>query len=155
MKKSTKWIIGILVAIIVIAVIGFVAMAWLNFGNGGWEYGMRTGRLWDRNQLLPRGTTPWNMPMHSFRWSGAWSGFFGLFRLFGGLLLCLGLPALFIFGIALLIKSSQRSTQVSPPPTAPSAPQAAPSGKNCPSCGRFVQEDWSHCPYCGKAQDNP
>lgn len=154
MKKSTKWIIGILVAIIVIAVIGALVMTWQHFGYGGWEYGMRSGRLWDRNLLPPQQIQPWSMPMHSLRWSGAWSGFFGLFRLIGGALLCLGLPALLVLGVWLLVKSNRRSPQVSPPPTAAPAPPAASSGKNCASCGRFVQEDWSHCPYCGKAQDN-
>jgi hypothetical protein len=28
-------------------------------------------------------------------------------------------------------------------------PEASVSGGNCPSCGRAVQADWSHCPYCG------
>lgn len=26
-----------------------------------------------------------------------------------------------------------------------------PSGRTCPNCGRGVQADWQHCPYCGTA----
>ena len=38
---------------------------------------------------------------------------------------------------------------ISEPATAEVTPEASASGGNCPSCGRGVQADWSHCPYCG------
>jgi hypothetical protein len=45
-------------------------------------------------------------------------------------------------------------TQVQPPasvqpPAQEAAPEPGAAGQNCPNCGRSIQADWSHCPYCG------
>ena len=169
MNKTMKWILGILIGLLVVAVIA--ALGWMVFSHWNqneWVYGMRSGRLWDTtplkeerslqmpsdgfhgfrspgSQLLPQ-----FMPMHPGRAiSGRWVGFFGPLRLFGGALLCLGLPALLIVGLVLLLTRKKISQ---PPPIPPTAPvQSAPDGlaNSCASCSRQVQAEWTHCPFCG------
>lgn len=35
---------------------------------------------------------------------------------------------------------------------APTAgPQTPPLAETCPGCGRPIQADWQHCPYCGQS----
>ncbi len=70
MKTSTKWLIAILVGLVVVACIaslGLLALRTMSFDN--WEYGMRSGRLWDDQPLLPRQF----MPMRPFSGvTGSW-----------------------------------------------------------------------------------
>jgi hypothetical protein len=163
MKTSTKWIIGILVGLVVVACITSLGLFAFNISNPNvWEFGMRSGRLWGDEPLLPRDFNPRGMPMHPFYGvTGSWFGFFGLLRFFGATLLCLGVPALLILAVILLARNSQKPPQavsaqpaVTPPAAgaAQTPPQAeAAQAGACSNCGRQVQPDWSNCPYCGNA----
>lgn len=161
MKTGTKWLIGILVGVVVVVVVASLGvLAWRAISFNNWEYGMRSGRLWDDQPVLPREFNPHMMPMRPFFWqTGSWYGFFGLGRILIGALLCLVVPVLLIIGVVLLLRNSQNPPQpVSsqpapvPPPTASIHEPVEASSQDmklCSHCGRQVQEDWSHCPYCG------
>jgi hypothetical protein len=164
MKTSTKWIlgigIGIVVGCILLTVVGGAGYWALNrSGLLGWEMGARSGRLWD-SPLTPNN----GMPMHAYPgFYGSWSGFFSPLRYLAFPLICLGFLALIVLGIIALVRSSNKSRPAEAPQVAVPAPapapvqvvaeapaQAAPAAaKNCPNCGREVQEDWANCPYCG------
>jgi len=161
MKTSTKWIIGILVGVVVVTVVACLGvLAWnIVVPGGGWEYGLRSGRLWSDQRMPFHGLDPDDMPMSGFQMrTGSWFGFFGLARLLGGALLCLGLPLLIIIGVVLLIRNNSTQTgggqvETSAPPTqvpAQTAETPEPQPANpCGNCGKPVQSDWSNCPYCG------
>ncbi len=173
MKTRTKWILGIIVGLVVVAVIVGAAFFFFNrwhFG-GGW---MMSDRFFGPFDDWPE------MHMNPIqRMPGRFHGGFGFFpwRAIGGGLVCLSLLALLIGGVVLLVRSLRRSNQPatttapSAPVTTPAAPApaasaipfeaaptvaavtpapvTAPESKTCSSCQRPVQPDWSHCPYCG------
>lgn len=153
MTRLLKWILGIL---IVLLVIGAVAVGlWLALGGYGrtaWMMGATDWRLWDGGRDLPSNQFPWRgMPMHPYhRVPGLrflpWAPFGGFF---GGLI-CLGGLALIVLGLVALAASLFRSPKpAAPSPTAGAASGAAAPSRACPNCARAVQDDWSHCPYCG------
>jgi hypothetical protein len=177
MKTSTKWILGIVIALLVLCVIGgvggVVATRW--FGGIGWHMDGWSRQPWSDQD----GVQPWRqMPMHPDQ--GMWMkpyndgrsmmlGRFAPLRLAATSLLCLGMLALVVIGIVLLVRGTRKSN--SPPvPTAvvsAAAPEAEPQAvaedvspaaaepapvKTCPNCGRPVEDEWSHCPYCGAPQ---
>lgn len=159
MSKTLKVILGILIALLLIgAAAAAIWLVWSGFGRPVWMMGAPDWRFWDGGRDLPRDQYPWRgMPMHPYnRLPGApllpWMPFGG----FIGGLLCLGTLALIILGLVALAMSlfrSQQSGSVRAPEGAAS-PQAevktpATPQRVCPSCARAVQDDWSHCPYCG------
>jgi uncharacterized membrane protein len=165
MTRTVKWILGILIGLVslcAVVVLGLFAISRLGFGAVA---------------VSRRGFTPFDgrgpMPMAPYqempyRHFGAFSpfGFLG-----GGLILAalLGLFVLGVIALVLLLRRPARaaiqstvpmqsaavdpaapSGQISPDQsTAAQAMPSAPTGQSCPSCGRSVQADWSHCPYCG------
>lgn len=158
MSKTLKVIFGVLIALLVVgAAVVIVWLVWSGFGRPAWMMGAPDWRYWDGGRDLPRDQYPWRgMPMHPYsRLPGVllpWMPFGGII---GGLL-CLGTLALIILGLVALVTSlfrSPKSASVSAPGGAASAvveakPMPA-SERVCPSCARAVQDDWSHCPYCG------
>lgn len=93
---------------------------------------------------------------------------FGGFNILGGIvrgLLTLGLLALTVLGVVWLVTTLRRpmapvaaAAPIAPPaPMSPSdstsnvAPVALVATHPCPNCGEPVQEDWKHCPHCGKS----
>ncbi len=77
-------------------------------------------------------------------------GRLGLLGLLFGLLVRLGLLALLVIGFVWLVRSLTRpAIPVQSNPPAPAAAVEPVAAGSCPSCGRPVQADWSHCPYCG------
>lgn len=167
MKTSMKWILGIVIAVVLIGLIGSVGFFAFNlFGGSGWMMGSRYGPLWDNGSGAPMGQYR-SMPMHPYQGVyGLWAGGFSLLRFLIIPLLCLGFLILLGLGIVLLIRSQQqpKQTVVAPvsatepvvTPVQVSDPSAAPPDKPttqaCPNCGQPVQENWSHCPYCGAPQ---
>lgn len=118
--------------------------------------GARAISPWDGGRLFP-----WRfMPMHPYGvFPGSrFDGFFFWGRL-AGWLIGLGFLALIVLAAIVLVLALTRRqpAQVVSTPSAPvrdsgtpSAPAAVPTpGRTCPNCARPVQEDWSHCPYCG------
>ena len=62
------------------------------------------------------------------------------------LLLFLALPIALVIGAYLLYRQAGQTGGLMP-----ARPEAAPMGytRACTSCGRFLQEGWVRCPYCG------
>ncbi len=75
----------------------------------------------------------------------------GGFGYFGGWLMMLGmflipiaLIGLLVIGAVVLVKA------LSNKPQATSAPAVSPVVRTCAHCGKALQPDWAHCPYCGE-----
>jgi len=150
MSKGLKWILGILIALVVVAALAGIGYVIFNRWNGGWMMAPRAFEPREGLREIPR----WNMPMRpNMRMFGYRSvGFFPLRSL--GLLACLGLLGLIVIGgVVYLVgrRGRQAPAVISSPAATPiAAPEPTPA-KACPNCGRAVNEDWSHCPYCGTA----
>jgi hypothetical protein len=58
----------------------------------------------------------------------------------------LALPIVLLAGAYLLYQRAEQGSGL-----LPVLPQVAPTAhtRACPSCGRFLQEEWITCPYCG------
>ena len=145
MKKVWKWILGIVLGLIVLAVlfcVGFIVFR--NFHayrgearnapgfsqrgpqmmmpNGGFQYMRGPG-------MMNRGIVP-----------------FGGF--FGGLL-AIGFLALVVLGIIWLVRSLRTPKRVDVPAAAPVAMPVEVTNL-CKKCGKPLQSDWHVCPNCGK-----
>jgi hypothetical protein len=152
MKTSTKWILGIVIgltAIAAIAAIGFLVVS--QWSGGGWTIAARSSRFWDGSRDMPWHALPWNaMPLHQPIMPGYRFGGFSAVRMAASALVCLGILALIVLGIAALVRSLSRPPQPAVAPARAIEPDPAPA-LACPNCGRTVQDDWSHCPFCGTA----
>ena len=152
MKTSTRWILGVVLGLVVVAC--FATAGLFVFGRmGGF------GRLSFERSTLPRDeqrVMPWrDMPMHPFE-RMPHRGFGAMLRPHWGIAI------LFLCGLALvgllvaaatvaLVRSSRRQRALGTvPAAAASAVQAADllAQKACPNCGREVNAEWQHCPYC-------
>jgi TRAP-type C4-dicarboxylate transport system permease small subunit len=154
MTRTWKWIIGILIGLLVLAVI-FAAPFGMRqlagnyaqqFPAGGYELGF------DQNLgpgMMGRGAD--NLYWHSsmmyqnpgFVGSMMYGpGFFflGIFRL----IIPLAVVGLAIYGVVALFRRNQ-----TPVVAAEVAPVA--TARTCASCGKPAQADWKNCPYCGNA----
>jgi hypothetical protein len=154
MSKALKWILGILIGLIVVAAL--VTIGFLVADRIGWGHGMmdvRTVQPWRDGRIMP-----WrDMPMRPYSrlYQQRVGGFFPLATIAGGLF-CLGVLVLIVLGIIALVRALRRPAQVSAAPVAPPPPEPAPATTPaqvvthpCSTCGRQVQDDWVHCPYCG------
>jgi uncharacterized membrane protein len=169
MSRTVKWILGIvlgLVALCALAVIGFFAFSRLNIG----------ALVVRRRAVLPFEGQP-TIPMAPFQGMPyRHFGGFSPFGFFGGWLVIAALLGLFALAVIALIVVLRRPSRAAFQPAATNQPAAplqgvapmqtavtgqppssdemspgAPPEHSCPSCGRLVQADWSHCPYCGTA----
>jgi hypothetical protein len=139
MKKFWKWLIGIVLGLLVLAVLVGIPLAMHFWRPAGLEVS-RVGPGWGMRGEGYRGDMPMmrgfgdgyrGMPMmHGF---GGF-GFMPFGGIFGGLL-GLGLLALIVVGIVWAVRATRT----------PRVPM-----RSCTNCGRAVQEDWKACPYCGK-----
>ena len=154
MSKALKWILGILIGLIVVAALvslGFLAADRIDLGHRLMD--SRTIQPWDGERVMP-----WrDMPMRPYSrlYPQRFVGFFPLASIAGGLF-CLGVLVLIILGIIALVRVLRRPAQVSAAPVTPDVPEPAPAPAPaqavthpCQACGRQVQDDWVHCPYCG------
>jgi len=153
MKTSTKWILGIGLALILVCSIALVSAYLVNrwMGMDG-VIGVRTGRLWEDDRFMPHPDLPLR-PFHQLPGQKVYSNFpFGIIGL-----PVLGLGTLFLIGfgviIALLLtRHPSQPTVATPPPTTSSlSGQVVIPGPthNCSNCEKEVQDDWKLCPYCG------
>lgn len=169
MSRATKWILGIvsgLVGLCALAVAGFLMVS---------RFTMQ--RAFTIQRSFPRFEGPGGMPPFQrmpdqglpFRHLGG----FGPFGFLGGWLIVAGAIGLFALAAMALILILRRPSQAArfeqgaAIPGGPSSPvqpaaqdqpeaaegegaaEASAGGGKCPNCGREVQADWSHCPYCG------
>jgi hypothetical protein len=153
MRNWWKWLIGL----IIVGAIGLAALfiLWNIFGLGnGIALQSPMVRPFLRQFANPYG--PGMMPYMSRPGSRY------LFGLLGLLIPCCLFGLVLIGGIILLVsvlrpRPAAPTSYTSPQPAQPastgtiqpSAPMAAEPVLTCPNCGRVVQADWSHCPYCG------
>ena len=170
MKTGTKWIIGIVIGLVVLALLAAGVYVAFNWWNGArWTAEVRTGGLWNGERMMPYRNMPWHqMPMLPYRgmpMNRVWLHTYPI-RAIGSFIFCLCLPALIILGVVGLILSQRRSrpSNVAPVPAASTPPAPAPEvtpvtdqekeepvSRPCSNCGRSVNQDWIICPYCGNA----
>jgi zinc-ribbon domain len=143
MSRALKWILGILLGLVIVAVLAGLAIAVF----GGFGYGMMRQGF---RMVGPgyRMMGPYVYGMHNF----------SPLRSIFGALLGLGFLVLIIVGIVALINALVRSNRpaqtITPAQTTPPAqmastePTPAPT-QTCSNCGKPVMEDWKNCPYCG------
>ncbi len=149
MKKVWKWVIGIILGLIVIAVL--VGVGFLVWGDMHVVRGV--------SQLTPRYSQrgPGIMPYGGFGYGMRGPGMmgYGIFPfggIFGGLMM-LAFLVLVVLGIIWLVNRSRAPKPVAATPTAPAAspePAAVTVLTPCKKCGRPLQAEWAVCPYCGK-----
>jgi len=142
MKKVWKWIIGIVIGLVVLAVLAGAGFAFRMHNAVG---GLRGLRGWDDGVGRGFGMMPFG-GMHRGGF-GMMSGGPGMF--FGGLLQ-IGFLVLLVLGIIWLVRKLQNPAPVAAPiapaaPVVPVTPAAA-----CGKCGYPVQNEWKVCPNCGK-----
>jgi len=144
MKKIWKWVIGIVLGLVVLALLvglGFAIHAGAGrFGERAWGGSDREGRGFG---MMPYGGMHREFGLMPY--GGMHRGFgmmpFGGF--FGGLI-SLGALALIVLGIIWLVRRLR--TPVAPAaPIVPAAPALA-----CRNCGNPVESGWRNCPHCGK-----
>jgi hypothetical protein len=166
MKTWMKWMLGIVIAGIIVACIAAVAFFAIDrLQRPVASFGIRTGRLWDEEMELrlrdmdelpffDREKMPYHdldeMPFYRMPRDRFYSNTFPL-RLIWLPLLCLGsLSALGLGAVALIVLLTRKSRGASPPASPPPAPPAVPSPlAACAHCGKPAHPEWSHCPYCG------
>lgn len=153
MRKTTKWILGIVIGLVAIAAIAAIGYWMVSQWSGGeWTTVARSSRFWDGSRGMPWHAMPWNaMPGHPNRiMPGYRFGGFSAVRMMAGGLIWSGMLALIVLGIVALVRSLSRPSQPAVAPVQAVEPTPAPAFA-CANCGRTVQDDWSHCPFCGTA----
>ena len=152
MSKVTKWIFGIVIGLLIVAVIGGVVfLAVSRWGSFHGMMDVRSLRSWDDTREVPR----FNMPMHPGGWMNSrWFGGFSLLRMLFGGLFWIGLITLSVIGVVSLLqrrKVTQQQPAIAAAPTvqAPASELNPVQPRTCANCAHVVQDDWSHCPYCG------
>jgi hypothetical protein len=149
MKKVWKWIIGIVLVLVIIAVlvgVGFLVRN--NFHVNRTEVRIYRGFSQRGPEMMPYGGFGYNMRGPGMMGYGlrTFSGFIG------GLFM-LGFLALVVLGIIWLVRRLNTTKPVNATaatPAATPAPMPAASVNPCTKCGRPLQADWKVCPYCGK-----
>jgi hypothetical protein len=139
MTKGWKWIIGIVIGLVVLAVLVSAGFAFRMHNAVG---GLRGLRGWDDGLCRGFGMMPFGgMHRGGFGMMGGGPGLF-----FGGLLQ-IGFLVLLVLGIIWLVRKLQNPAPVAAP-MAPAAPVTPPA--SCGKCGYPVQNEWKVCPNCGK-----
>ena len=140
MKKVWKWVIGIVIALVVIAAVtGLVLLVKSHWMVRSEVNGAIPGYKYQHPGFFPY--EDFGRGMHNFPMMGPGMRSVG-FLPFGGLMWIfpLGFLVLLVLGIIWLIKALRK-------------PEAVPlQTHSCKNCGKPVQEDWRNCPYCGKKQ---
>jgi hypothetical protein len=170
MRKVLKWILGILIGLVVIAVVvGAGFMVARRIGTVNWMRQSRLAQGGDVNrfapgqalprQRTPRQTTPGQnlprnfgqneMPMYYYGGMGyhPFGGLMVIGRLVGGVFK-LAILGLVIF---LAVTLALRQKQVKQPAALPATEATQAGMLACPHCAHEVQADWKHCPYCGNS----
>jgi hypothetical protein len=156
MKKGWKWVIGIAIALVVIAgIVGGFFLVRSHIANeasivkvarpGVQVPGYGFGERFPGMRTFSK--DGWGLGGRHMRGSGmmGFGGRMPFAGLFGGLL-CLGFLTLVVLGIIWLVRRGRK-------PVAVAAPVAQVAVAHpCQNCGQAVQAGWKHCPNCGTAQ---
>jgi hypothetical protein len=147
MKNSWKWIIGIVLGLIVIAVL--VGVGFMVFGR----FHVYTGEARIVQGFSDDGRGPGMMPYGGFgqiRGPGMMGrGFNPLGGLIGGLF-SLAFLALAVMGVIWLVDHLRMPKQAVAVPAAMPVETPAVITTPCKKCGQSLHDDWKVCPYCGK-----
>jgi hypothetical protein len=163
MKSVWKWIIGIVIALVVVAALvvsGF--FVWARFGYmTGIARVVRPGTQMPGYGQIPFNSNNWGE--HGVIMRGPGMMGFGRTSIFGGLfggLIAIGFLALLVMAIIWFARSLRTQSRVGATvmPSAPvtqsatgvEQPSSSVTTQACPKCGEQVQEGWKHCPNCGK-----
>jgi hypothetical protein len=164
MKRVFKWVIGILIGLVLIAVVlGAGYMVSRRFAGVSW---MRENRLAQRGDF-DQGT-PWQnmpgqnmqrnfgrnaMPMYYYGGRGfrPFGGLMFIGRLVGGAFRLALLGLVIFFAVTLALRPRQTKQTAATSNAAPAAEATQAAVLNCPHCAREIQADWKHCPYCGNS----
>jgi len=141
MNKIWKWIIGIVLGLVILAVlvgVGFMLRG--NFHVYRGEAQFPRGFSQRGPEMMPYGG--FNSHMRGPEMMGYGMMPFGGF--FGGLF-SLGFLALVVLGIIWLVKRLRTPRPAEVPAAMPAA-----IVNPCKKCGRHIQDEWKICPYCGK-----
>jgi hypothetical protein len=149
MKKAWKWVIGIVLGLVVLALL--VGAGFMLRNN----FHAYRGELPNGRSFTDRG--PGMMPYGGFE-QGRGPGMMGnggfghgrgpgmmVFGGFFGGLFSLGFLALVVLGIIWLVRNLRK------PQTIVAAPAAVPAAvvNPCRKCGKPLQDEWRVCPHCG------
>lgn len=158
MQTFWKWILGILIALVVIAAL---------VGFGFWVYSRWTGNVWmaapwrGAPQVPPKDWDDFRdwgrrMPMFPYHMpymmapNNRLGWIFPVGLILGGLFQ-LGLLALIVIGVVALVRAvfpPRPAAGAAAPPPSPAIAEPLPA---CPKCGYAIQPGWKHCPNCGSA----
>ena len=176
MKTVWKWIIGVVVVLVILAVLvgGAFLLRSHMMNVVGFARVARPGAQFPGNRQLPapnNGTNgnngngtrrfPGMMPFGNGSWGGrgmymGGAGMLGFGRMvpFVGLFGCLisvGILVLIVLAIIWLVRNLRKPAVSAAAPAAAGYPvTSAAATYPCPKCGEPVQEDWKFCPHCGK-----
>jgi len=165
MKTFWKWVIGIVIGLVILAVIVGGTFALGYFGprmaltlqargyNGGYgPGGMMRPRGNDQygNRGYGPGFYPHGMMGRGFGFMRPMMFGFGFFP-FGLFMwiIPLAVLGLAIYGVVALVRRPPASA--APAAAAPAEVASAAPARTCGNCGKPAQEDWKTCPYCGTA----
>ena len=164
-KTSTKWIIGIAAAFLLLVVVVGVASMMFRYPTGSsWAYGVHTGRLWSPDTLPPEHPTFVPPIGKSLFHLSPRPGFYSIFPfgILAMLLLCLcTLPLILLVVVLAVVFSQKRSPETTAAPAAVAPPAASSQTEEladesdssatstCAHCGQPVEPEWVVCPYCG------
>jgi zinc-ribbon domain len=149
MKKVWKWVVGIVLGLIILAVL--IGVGFMIRGN----FHFIRGQAQVFHGFSERG--PEMMPYDGFGYHMRGPGMMGYGMVpFGGIiggLFMLGFLALVVLGIIWLVRRGSipkpvYATPAIPATTAEQMPSAIVNP--CKKCGKPLQADWKVCPYCGK-----
>ena len=177
MKKVWKWIIGIVIVLVILAVLVggafFMRSRMMNVAgvvtrttrpvpqvpgnrqlpapNNGNSNGSGNGVRRFPGMMMPYGNGGWGMRgMRGFGMLG-FGGMMPFGGFFGGLV-CLGLLALLVLAILWLVRSLRKPMAPAAVAVVAGSPvvTAAVATHPCQKCGEPVHEDWNFCPNCGE-----
>lgn len=147
MKNVWKWIIGIVLGLVILAVlvgVGFVVL-------GNFHLYRAQAQVSPRFSERGPGMMPYGGYGYQMRGPGMMGYGFGRmpFAGFFGGLLCLGFLALVVLGSIWLVRRLRTPNPVVVVPAVTPAAMPAAIVNPCKKCGRSLQGDWMICPYCG------
>jgi hypothetical protein len=176
MKKVLKWILGILIGLVVIAVVlgaGYMVarrartVMWMRESRLAQRGDVEQGAPWQtkprqRNQGENKPGQKWprnfgrnDMPMRYYGGMGfhPFGGLRLVGRLVGGVFRLAILGLVIFLAVTLALRQKQVKKSLPANAAQPAAELTEAAGMACPHCAREIQADWKHCPHCGNSLD--